>query len=189
MMHKDITGVLICGGQSTRFGSDKRLHKINGKTLLELSFHKLSLVCSKVICVFREYVPKEFKFYPIIFDDMQANGPMAGILAALKYIKTSDILCMPCDMPYVSEELLEYMCAFAGEGEVVLPSSDQRLHPLLGVYPKHLYTELKRFSVKGGYGLQSFFNQLSMNQKRVVYPSKFNRLPKPLNLFENFNFL
>ena len=108
--HKDITGALICGGESTRFGSDKRFYKIEGKTLFESAFEKLTHLCQEVFCVFRQSVPPTLQGHQFIFDDLKANGPMAGILSALQASSTSYVLILACDVPYISERFLNFLC-------------------------------------------------------------------------------
>ena len=52
-----ILGVVLAGGQSTRFGSDKAMAELGGRTLLARAFDTLSGFCELVIVAGRERGP------------------------------------------------------------------------------------------------------------------------------------
>jgi len=75
-----ILGVVLAGGQSTRFGSDKALAELGGRTLLARAVDTLSGWCEYVVVAGRETAPA-----PCIPDWPQAGmGPLAGIAAGLR---------------------------------------------------------------------------------------------------------
>ena len=74
-----ILGLVLAGGQSSRFGSDKALAELNGQTLLSRAIENLSGWCEQVIIAGRETGPA-----PCIPDwPRPGMGPLAGIAAAL----------------------------------------------------------------------------------------------------------
>ena len=76
-----ILGVVLAGGQSTRFGSDKAMAELGGRTLLARAFDTLSGFCELVIVAGRERGPG----HRCIPDWPHANmGPLGGIAAALR---------------------------------------------------------------------------------------------------------
>lgn len=187
MTFKDITGALICGGKSQRFGSDKRLYELNGLMLFEIGFRKLSQLCGHVTAVFREEVPIPFKDYPIIFDDPEIQGPMAGILSALAFSKTKYVLCLSCDTPNLSLPFLNFLCSLKEENKVILPRV-KTLEPLMAVYPTSFYEKLKNFSQSQNFSLMDFIESLSSEQKRIVEPLEWKKFSFKEDEFENFNF-
>ena len=52
-----ILGVVLAGGQSSRFGSDKALAELGGRTLLARAFDTLSGYCELVVVAGRERGP------------------------------------------------------------------------------------------------------------------------------------
>lgn len=75
-----ILGVVLAGGRSTRFGSDKALAELGGRTLLARAVDALSGWCEYVVVAGRETAPA-----PCIPDWPQAGmGPLAGIAAGLR---------------------------------------------------------------------------------------------------------
>ncbi len=74
-----ILGVVLAGGQSTRFGSDKALAELGGRTLIARAVDALSLWCEYVVVVGRETAPA-----PTLPDwPRDGMGPLAGLAAAL----------------------------------------------------------------------------------------------------------
>ena len=76
-----ILGAVLAGGLSTRFGSDKALAELQGRTLISRAVDALSGWCDFVVVVGRETAPA-----PCIPDWPRAGmGPLGGIAAALRY--------------------------------------------------------------------------------------------------------
>ena len=76
-----ILGAVLAGGQSTRFGSDKALAELGGRTLLSLAVDALAAQCDAVVVVGREAAPA-----PTLPDWPRAGmGPLGGIAAALHH--------------------------------------------------------------------------------------------------------
>jgi len=76
-----ILGVVLAGGQSSRFGSDKALAELGGRTLLARAVDALSGSCERVIIAGRETGPA-----PCIPDwPRPGMGPLGGIAAAARF--------------------------------------------------------------------------------------------------------
>lgn len=74
-----ILGCVLAGGQSSRFGSDKALAELTGRTLLSRAVETLSGWCEQVVVVGRGEAPA-----PTLPDWPRAGmGPLGGIAAAL----------------------------------------------------------------------------------------------------------
>lgn len=76
-----ILGAVLAGGKSSRFGSDKALAELDGRTLISRAVDALSGFCEDVVVVGREEAPA-----PTIPDWPRADmGPLGGIAAALRH--------------------------------------------------------------------------------------------------------
>ncbi len=77
----NILGVVLAGGNSRRFGSDKALAKLGDQTLMERAIAALGRYCGKVIVVGRESAPVQ-----TIGDWPRPGcGPLGGLAAALRH--------------------------------------------------------------------------------------------------------
>ena len=103
-----ILGVVLAGGQSTRFGSDKALAELGGHTLLARAVDALSGWCEHVIVAGRETAPA-----PTIPDWPNAGmGPLAGIAAGLHHARDEgydSVLTCGVDSVNLPENLLELL--------------------------------------------------------------------------------
>lgn len=76
-----ILGAVLAGGRSTRFGSDKALAELDGRTLIARAVEALEGQCDAVVVVGREEAPA-----PTLPDWPRADmGPLAGVAAALHH--------------------------------------------------------------------------------------------------------
>lgn len=75
-----ILGVVLAGGQSTRFGSDKALAALEGRTLMDRAVAGLSDCCDSVVIAGRAEGPvRTVSDWP-----HKGMGPLAGIAAGLR---------------------------------------------------------------------------------------------------------
>ena len=99
-----ILGVVLAGGQSSRFGSDKALAELAGHTLLARAVDLLSGWCEQVVVAGRETAPA-----PTLPDWPQAGmGPLGGIAAALHLAADQGygaVLSIGVDAPDLPEDL------------------------------------------------------------------------------------
>ncbi len=174
----DVTGAVICGGRSQRFGSDKRLFQYQGKTLLDHSFQKLEETCHETVCVFRDTPPVRLKHYPHIFDDLGVKGPMSGVIAALEYSKTPYVFVLPCDVPKLSIKTFIHLISLRTPEKIIIPYTI-RLEPLIAIYPKTFWAPLKVFS-HHSQSLKGFILHLGDEKKHIV------QMPDTAR-FKNFN--
>ena len=103
-----ILGVVLAGGQSSRFGSDKALAELGGCTLLERAFAALADHCEDVVVAGREDGPGR-----CIADWPRAGmGPLGGIAAGL-HLATDEgydtVLTCGVDSVELPENLLEML--------------------------------------------------------------------------------
>ncbi|MGB3797011.1 MAG: molybdenum cofactor guanylyltransferase [Alteraurantiacibacter sp.] len=76
-----ILGAVLAGGKSSRFGTDKALAELDGRTLITRAVEALSGFCDAVIVVGREQAPAQtIPDWPR--PDM---GPLGGIAGALRF--------------------------------------------------------------------------------------------------------
>ena len=120
-----ILGVVLAGGKSSRFGSDKALAELGGRTLLSRAVDSLSGWCEHVVIAGRETGPA-----PCIPDWPQAGmGPLGGVAAGLHAAQDADfdsILTCSVDSWNLPENLPELLA---------LPPSYLSDQPVIGHWP------------------------------------------------------
>jgi molybdenum cofactor guanylyltransferase len=145
MAHHGVTGVLLVGGASTRFGSPKALARLDGVTLAERAWRTLADACDERLAVGKTRDELALPF-PVVDDGSAVRAPIAGVVAGLRAARHEVCLFLPVDCPLVSAGALRSLAAAA-------PARPQT-GPLPGAYPRSLLPELERKLERGDYTLR-----------------------------------
>ena len=122
----DITGVILAGGESRRFGSNKALALLHGKPLVQHVTETVSSVFNDCLLVTNSPEQYDFLNIPMIKDRYQDKGPLAGIHAALRHTGKAWVFVIGCDMPAVTPDLISFLCSLVhGDFEAVIPGWKQ----------------------------------------------------------------
>jgi molybdopterin-guanine dinucleotide biosynthesis protein A len=103
--HPGLTGVLLVGGASARFGSPKALARFGGETLAERGWRTLGASCGHRLAVGKASEALELPF-PLLDDGSDVHAPMVGLVAGLEAAPTDLCVVLPVDCPLVTPELL-----------------------------------------------------------------------------------
>ncbi len=108
MTVEPILGCVLAGGESTRFGSDKALAKLDGQTLMDRAVAALFGFCEAVVVVGRAEAS-----VPTVADWPQAGmGPLGGLAGALRHACDkgfSAVLTCGVDSVKLPADLLDHL--------------------------------------------------------------------------------
>lgn len=179
------TGVILAGGRSRRMGTNKALLDIEGQPLIEKVYKTMSSLFSQVVLITN--TPEEYTFLPCrSFPDIYPNvGCIAGIHTGLQVSPTDTIFVVPCDMPFLSAELIRRMCALSNNFDAVVPVSFHGVEPLHAVYHRSCVEQLKTNLKKGRKHLRPLLRQIRTRYVSV-FDSQMETSHEPL--FCNLNY-
>src|SRR6478736_448780 len=107
----NISAVLLAGGESRRMGKDKATVLFRGKPLWEVQLGLLRKLNPSEILLSAKtdpsWRPGDVQF---VADDLPSRGPLSGLAASLARIRTTHLLALAIDMPFMSENFLRYVC-------------------------------------------------------------------------------
>jgi molybdopterin-guanine dinucleotide biosynthesis protein A len=134
-----MTGVVLAGGRSSRFGANKALADWRGTTMIESVVNSLLKVLPSVMVVTKN-VP-ELAFLKndrvSVIEDLCCDGhPMGGLFTALRSLKTGHAFVAACDMPFVQPELIEALWRSRADYDAVIPVWKDVRQPLCGIYTR-----------------------------------------------------
>ncbi len=136
--HEAVTGVIVAGGKSTRFGSDKASAVVAGRTLLEWVVRGVAPSCTALVVVRaagQQLPPFEATIPVTVVDDQyHEKGPLAGLVSGLAAATTPLAFAASCDVPLVRAELVAGLASVAAQHDVVVPHVEGFPQPLLAVY-------------------------------------------------------
>jgi molybdenum cofactor guanylyltransferase len=102
---RHLTGILLVGGASRRFGSPKALASFDGETLAERAWRTLDRACDVRIAVGKR---GELELpFPVLDDGADdIRAPLVGIVAGLRATATDLAVVLPVDAPLVRPDHL-----------------------------------------------------------------------------------
>jgi molybdopterin-guanine dinucleotide biosynthesis protein A len=116
------TGIVLAGGRSTRFGSDKLAVPVEGVPLLHHPILRLAEVCREVLVVLAPDAeePSTPLAVPVrlVRDASDGQGPLAGVLAGLSEVGTDWALVAGGDMPTLQTSVLLEMLRVGARADV-----------------------------------------------------------------------
>jgi molybdopterin-guanine dinucleotide biosynthesis protein A len=153
-----VTGVLLVGGASRRFGSPKALARIGERTFADVAWERLAWCDERLACgKLGDRLPLRF---PVRDDESRVRAPLAGVVAGLRAARFDVIVALPVDLPLVTDEALKAL-ASACDRDAAVPQTG----PLPGAYRRSALPILERQLRTGELALAAALNEL---ETRVV---------------------
>jgi len=185
-----IAGYVLAGGGSTRFGQDKALAEIGGRTMLLRMHELLGRVASKVTVI---AAPEKYASLGIkcVADRWPGDGPLGGILTALEDAgagnETSEWnLIVSCDMPFLTREWLAYLAERAAKSnaQVVFPHSVSGPEPLCACWQTGAAAKLRSGFERG---VRKVTEGIALLRSEVLDEHDWKRFDSAGRLFWNMN--
>lgn len=161
-------GIVLAGGKSTRFGSDKALAEVDGLSMLGRAIEILSKLRLET-CIVTNASSDYSRFKSkILRDAVPEKGPLGGLYTALSYLERSTVIVLTCDMPVLTlDQLRSLLSAYSdGDEAVVFARGKVDFEPFPGIYCSSL-KELIYESICGGeLSMQKFIRKV--RRKKVI---------------------
>jgi molybdopterin-guanine dinucleotide biosynthesis protein A len=134
-MPPHVSGIVLAGGRSTRFGADKLAAEVRGRPLLHQPIAVLAEVCDDIVVVL---APGDAGAglppgVTVANDTTEGEGPLAGLHTGLMAAVRSDaVLVVGGDMPSLQPLVLREMVRVLddAEADAVALADGDRLRPL-----------------------------------------------------------
>lgn len=161
---KGLVGAILTGGQSTRMGRDKAEVTIGGSTMLERVGSALEGVTDRTVLLGPDR--DGWECWP---DSVHAQGPIAGIVTALRRADASRVLAVAVDHAFVRQETLAQLAAVDSELPVVPVDETGMRQVTCAVYPVAITGEAEEEAAAGG-SIQTLLDRVSF---RPVAPAEW----------------
>ena len=140
----DVTGILLVGGASRRFGSPKALARLGGETLAERGWRVLGEAFAHRLAVGKAADGLRLPF-PVVDDGVELRAPIAGVVAGLRAAPTDVCVVLPVDCAAVDAATLRRLAE-----AVAVPETG----PLPGAYTTSMLRALERRLSRGELSLR-----------------------------------
>lgn len=154
-----VTGILLAGGLSRRFGP---VNKVNapfcGGTLVEWAVARIRPQVTDLIIAANGNVSLPPGDARVLAQDLLPGhrGPLAGLLTGIEWAKTHGLgtryfASFAVDAPLMPANLVERLAAVSLTfGVPAIAASNGRPHPVFGFWPENVAQALRRFVVTDG---------------------------------------
>ncbi len=139
-MQQPVTGIILAGGKSTRFGSDKASALLAGRPLLQWVADALAPAVDSLIIVraTEQKLPAVSATVPItiVEDFVAARGPLAGLIAGLRACRSGIALVASCDAPLLQPQVCAWLVTALRDTRVAaaVPLIDGHRQTLVAAY-------------------------------------------------------
>jgi molybdopterin-guanine dinucleotide biosynthesis protein A len=150
-----VVGVLLAGGQARRMGGgDKCLRRLGDRTILE---HVIERARPQVAALVLNANgdPSRFARFglPVVADAVEGfAGPLAGVLTGMEWARLNRPDCtwiatIATDTPFFPRDLVARMGQAVEGADLACARSNDRTHPVFGLWPVHLADDLRHAMV------------------------------------------
>jgi molybdenum cofactor guanylyltransferase len=130
-----VSGAVLAGGRSSRFGLDKALASWRGQILLEHALAGLS-GCAERFVVGGE--DARYGFIGVrVYPDLEPHrGSLFGLARALEVAAQPRVAATACDMPRLTGAYWAFLASLEGADVVIPENATGQLEPLAAIYAK-----------------------------------------------------
>ena len=181
-----LAGVVLAGGESKRFGSDKLAVEIDGVAMLHRVIRAVKVVVPDVyVSIGSTAISADVvrsSGCPVIRDEMPGLGPIGGLYSVIRQLDYDWILVVAGDMPFMTSECLtslisktETQTQTQTETEncdaIVATDHGGRLHPLVGCYASSTLPKIEECISAKKYAMKALISSLD-NVRYVTFGDK-----------------
>ncbi|HEY4949672.1 MAG TPA: molybdenum cofactor guanylyltransferase [Candidatus Acidoferrales bacterium] len=186
-----IAGFILAGGESSRMGVDKGLLEIAGVPMIVRAARLVESVVGAPAVVVG--APEKYRGLGLraIADDWPGCGPLGGIATALRASEADWNLILACDLPYLTQEWLEYLLQRARDSEAeavvpmnLVPASKRGAEPLCAIYHTGGGPAIGRALQRGVHKVTDGLAELRVE---VIEPAEWKGFDSGGLLFKNVN--
>jgi molybdopterin-guanine dinucleotide biosynthesis protein A len=179
-----ITGVILAGGSSKRYGQNKALLKIKGVRLIDNILQEMKTIFKRVLLITNEKKKYEYLEVPIVEDLIKGLGPLGGIYTGLMSMPDQAGFFVACDMPRINRQLVRYMVDIKGNHSAVVPAVADKIEPLHAVYLRSCLKPIRHLIESKCYQVRLFYDSIPV---RYVKEDEIRKFCCPSKAFLNIN--
>ena len=160
------SAVLLAGGESHRMARDKATIEFEGEPLWK---RQLALLCAlqpqQLFVSARtkpDWLPHDVE---LLVDDPPSRGPLSGLTKALTAMRTTHLIALAVDMPFMNGEQMRELLSQATADAGVVPITGQQAEPLAAIYPAQAAADFVTALSGSDFSLQRIVRRLSENGK------------------------
>lgn len=126
----NISCIILAGGQGARFNNqDKGLIKLDGAPFVEHVINCVSNQVDDIVISANRNRQAYSEYSSTVVEDhtSEYHGPLSGICAALPLCRHEWVLVVPCDMPYLPDDLTSRLASALDDKQIAVVQANDRM--------------------------------------------------------------
>jgi molybdopterin molybdotransferase len=179
-----ITGIILCGGKSSRMGRPKAFLPYAGSTFIEHQIELARKTFAEFFLVTSQPDAFDHLGVRVIEDIVADRGPLGGILSGLLACQTPEAFVIACDMPLVDRALIRKIYSESRDCDACLLLHDQNVEPLFGIYRKSCIKFAENLINSGRLKMHDFLSTIALKtfEQQEDSQNGVDRLPVYFNV-------
>lgn len=136
-------------------GGNKPLRLLGGRTMLSRAVERAQSWSDRVAIAVRSAEQVGASDVPCLIDSYGIEGPLGGLASALR-MDSALVLTIPCDMPFLPDDLPVRLTAALGDRGAAIAASGGRVHPVCGLWRGDALAKLDSYAATGRRSLMGF---------------------------------
>ena len=161
-LFRDVTGFVLAGGKSSRYGANKALAKMEGASLIERATGVMKTLFREVVLITNTPDLYAFLELPMHEDLIKGLGPLGGIYTALSTMKREAGFFVACDMPTLNPSLIRHMVSVREGHDAVVPRISGFMEALHALYSRRCLPHVRALIDQGQRQVIRFFPEVSV---------------------------
>jgi len=179
-----ISGVILAGGKSSRFGQDKGLFRYRGNLLIEYAIEALTPTCNELLISTNQPGHYSFTGLRTIEDIYPDCGPIGGIHSGLTHASGNLVIFAGCDMPHLGPDIFKFLIGTMKGFDAVVPLNKGFRETLVVAMRKSCLKSVEDTIGLGKYKLLDMLQELNTGFYEVTTQPFYRE-----GLFHNINTL
>lgn len=157
--YKNISAIILAGGESKRFGENKALLNLGSKAIIEHIRDILLLHFDEILISSNNPSDFEFLNLKVVKDIFKNHGPLSGVHSGLVNSKTEKNFFISCDLPLIDSQSIDYIIHNSNDAEITLPIINNYPLYVCGVYSKSVIPTIEAMIIE---------NDIKPSLKRLI---------------------
>ena len=162
---EDVTGIVLAGGLGRRMGGvDKGLVELDGRPMVAHVIARLLPQVSSILVNANQNAERYASLgHPVVPDAVGGfAGPLAGLHAGLAHTKTAFAVTVPCDSPFLPEDLVARLAdgLHLSDAQLAVARTGEQPHPVFALVRADVLPHLASFLAGGGRKIDAWYAAL-----------------------------
>ncbi|MCC7085591.1 MAG: molybdenum cofactor guanylyltransferase [Pirellulales bacterium] len=184
--------IILCGGKSTRMGSDKATLPFGPERMLQRVVRLVAQVVDPAKIVVAAAADQSLPPLPadvtVTIDERPERGPLEGLAVGFRALqdRADAIYASSCDVPLLIPAFVERMFSLLGDYDIAVPCEGGFRHPLAAVYGPGALTHLEKLLAADRLRVQFLLDEV---RTRQVSAEELLAVDPQLSTLRNLNSL